>query len=124
MATGTKSKNRYRRMVKATNPYEVWMSSDGTWVWLILKKNQADDYKPYASAMCAVTSPATFGSADYGDTYLAEIRAHAHQIEDTPGMRRVLLNIGRNGVEPVELSLAAAEKVVGHKLTITPPIAD
>jgi hypothetical protein len=118
----TAVKNRYRRTVKETAPYEVWMSGDGTWVWLVLKKNQADDYKQYASAFCAVYSPHTFGGCDMGDTYLAEIRANAHQIDPDPTIRRVLINM-RIG-KAVELSLAAAEKVVGHKLTITPPIAD
>src|SRR6184192_2046479 len=100
----TATKNRYRRTVKETNPYEVWMSADGTWVWLVLKKNQADDYKPYASAFCAVYSPMTGGGCDMGDTYLADIRKHAIQVEDNPNVRRVMLNIGSG--KPVEFSLA------------------
>jgi len=67
----------FNETVKEDMTYEGWISKDGTWVWLVLKKNQVDDYKPYASAFCAVYSPNTFGSCDMGDTYLAEIRANA-----------------------------------------------
>jgi hypothetical protein len=112
-----KPKNLMARSVKPTHPYEVWMSGDGTWVWLVLKKYQADDYAPYARAFCAVTSPHTYGEGELGDVYLADIRQNAHRIEDDPGIVRHLINMRLGKL--VELSLAAASKVVGHPLTIT-----
>lgn len=50
------------------------------WRHYVLKKNQGRNkpmtetakHNPYASAFCAVISPMTYGSFDYGDTYLRD----------------------------------------------------
>jgi hypothetical protein len=72
-------KNTCGKTRPITNPYEVWQA--GGWKWLVLKKYQADDFKPYARAFCAVSSPTTRAqmSSGYelGDVYLSEIRANA-----------------------------------------------
>lgn len=57
------------------NPYEIWQAGD--WEWRVLKKWQADDYKPYARWFCAVKSPMTYDSWDVGDCYAADIMRHA-----------------------------------------------
>jgi hypothetical protein len=114
-STKVRPKNLYGKSVKETNPNEVWMSRDGTWVWLVLKKWQVDDNAPYARAFCAVYSPATFGSCDLGDTYISEIHDNAIKIEEGLVQHLINLRLGKT----VELSIAAAEKVVGHSLTIT-----
>lgn len=55
-------------------PYEVhegFGPLDG-WRWLVLKKWQADDAKPYARALCYVTSPYTGSGGDMGDVYIRD----------------------------------------------------
>lgn len=63
-----------RKTRPVARPYEVWEGSGPLegWTWKILKKNQSDDSKPYATAFCAVSSPHTFGGTDMGDTYIAD----------------------------------------------------
>lgn len=70
-------KNECNKMRKIDNPYEVWTTPDGTWEWRILKKNQADDNKLYASWFCAVKSPFTYNKFELGDVYVGEIKKHA-----------------------------------------------
>jgi len=55
------------------NPYEVWKSRDGSWTWYVLKKNQADDNKPYAICHCFVTSPIA-PDGEYGDCYVRDVK--------------------------------------------------
>jgi hypothetical protein len=71
--------NTMAKMRKVDNPYEVWANASG-WEWRVLKKYQVDDDKPYARWMCAVKSPFTGGSFDYGDVYVADIKANARKI--------------------------------------------
>ena len=57
---------------KVDNPYEIWKSADGTWVWRVLKKYQSEENEaknPYARWFCAVKSPFTYNSWEYGDCY-------------------------------------------------------
>ena len=57
------------------NPYEVWRNNSG-WEWRILKRYQSPENEaknPYARVMCAVKSPFTYGSFEYGDTYIRDI---------------------------------------------------
>jgi len=60
------------------DPYEIWV--DGDWTWLVLKKYQNDDRKPYARWLCAVKSPFTFGSYEVGDVYAAEVMDSAERV--------------------------------------------
>ena len=57
-------------------PYEIWTSFDGTWVWRVLKKWQADDNKLYARWFCFVTSPFC-PEGELGDVYVSEIKQNA-----------------------------------------------
>lgn len=57
-----------------SNPYEIWQNGD--WKWLVLRKYQADDNKPYARAFCKVYSPIV-PNGEYGDVYIAEIKQNA-----------------------------------------------
>jgi len=69
------AKNLMAKTRPVDDPYEVWKA--GGWEWRVLKKWQADDFKPFARWFCSVTSPHTFGMADMGDTYAAEVMATA-----------------------------------------------
>jgi hypothetical protein len=75
------TKNVCAKTRKVEDPYEVWKSADGSWVWKVLKKWQADDDAPMARWYCAVSSPATFGGFDIGDVYVKDIKAYAHKVE-------------------------------------------
>jgi hypothetical protein len=72
-------KNEFLKERKVDNPYEVWANDSG-WEWRVLKKWQVDDDKPYARWFCAVKSPFTQGSFDYGDVYVADIKSNARRI--------------------------------------------
>lgn len=62
---------------KVENPYEVYRSNLlPDWEWRVLKKyqNPEDEAKnEYARWFCAVKSPMTYGSWEYGDVYVREI---------------------------------------------------
>jgi len=72
-------KNLCGKTRKVNEPYEVWRRGD--WEWRVLKKWQVDDDKDFSRWFCAVKSPATFGSYDLGDVYVAEIKNLARKIE-------------------------------------------
>ena len=72
----TLPKNTCGKTRKIENPYEIWTNDSG-WEWRVLKKHQVDDNKPFARWFCAVKSPFTFGSYDYGDVYVSDIKEYA-----------------------------------------------
>lgn len=73
-------KNEFLKERKVDNPYEVWENKEAGWTWNVLKKWQIDDNKPYARWFCAVKSPMTYGSWEYGDVYVSEIKRYAERI--------------------------------------------
>lgn len=73
----TRAKNRCAKTRKADNPYEIW--SNDSWTWLVLKKWQVDDSKPFARWYCLVKSPYV-PNGEYGDVYASEIRANARRV--------------------------------------------
>ncbi len=73
-------KNTMAKMRPKSDPYEVWVSFDGTWTWNVLKKWQADDNKPYARWFCNVVTPIV-PEGELGDVYVAEIKANARKVE-------------------------------------------
>lgn len=74
------SKNKCLKTRKLEEPYEVWKSFDGSWEWRVLKKWQVDDTKQYARWYCAVKSPFTYGSYEYGDVYVTDIKQYAFKV--------------------------------------------
>jgi len=73
-------KNLCAKTRPETDPYEVWVSESDGWTWLVLKKWQADDDKPFARWFCKVTSPMTGPSGDLGDVYVNEVKRYARRI--------------------------------------------
>ena len=59
------------------NPYEVWQLDSWEWEWRVLKKWQVNDDEPYARWFCAVRSPYTHGTWDFGDVYVQDIKKYA-----------------------------------------------
>ena len=65
-------KNAWGKTRKVESPYAVYTAPG--WEWRVLKAYSADDDKQYARWFCAVKSPFTYGSWEYGDTYVTEVR--------------------------------------------------
>lgn len=76
-----RTKNKCNRTRKVDSPYEIWMSRKlPNWEWRVLKKWQSpknEEDNPYARWYCAVRSPMTYGSWEYGDVYVREIKSVA-----------------------------------------------
>ena len=70
-----------RKETTVDKPHEVWENRRTGWEWRVLKKWQKDDNKPHARWFCAVKSPFTYDSWDYGDVYVNEIKETATRIE-------------------------------------------
>lgn len=71
-------KNECGKTRPVENPYEIWTAPG--WEWRVLKKYQAPDKEiknVYARWLCAVKSPHTFGSWEYGDAYVKEVTDYA-----------------------------------------------
>ena len=81
-------KNTQAKTRPVDNPYEIWVGKlnfMGEWLdveWRVLKKWQYDDNKLGARWLCAVKSQATFGSWEYGDTYVSDIKANGVKVYD------------------------------------------
>ena len=68
------SKNIHGKTRDIEKPYAVFVMGD--WEWRVLKRYQSAENEtknPYAVWFCAVQSSNTFGSWDYGDTYIRDI---------------------------------------------------
>lgn len=79
-----KEKNLCGKTRNVNDPYEIWLSYDGTWEWRVLKKYQKPSLEAknqYARWFCAVKTPMTFGSYNMGDTYVREIVNYARKQE-------------------------------------------
>ena len=81
-------KNLMAKTRPVDNPYEIWTweSPDGVWEWRVLKKWQKPSKEaenPYARWFCAVKSPHTYGSWEYGDTYVRDVKSVAER-QDRP----------------------------------------
>lgn len=73
-------KNTQLKTRTVDNPYEIWIGRANMMgdilniEWRVLKKWQVNDDKPYARWYCAAKSEATYGSWEYGDVYVSEIK--------------------------------------------------
>jgi hypothetical protein len=68
------SKNMCAKTRSVDLPYAIFIS--GGWEWRVLKRYQSMEKEaenPNAVWFCAVQSPYTFGSWEYGDTYVNDI---------------------------------------------------
>ena len=70
-----KTANPCNRQVKPKDAYEVWQAGEFTyWVLRKYKSPEAEAKDPFATWYCAVKSPATDGSFEFGDCYVADIK--------------------------------------------------
>tara|TARA_R100000664_G_C2661240_1_gene77353 strand:+ start:332 stop:568 length:237 start_codon:yes stop_codon:yes gene_type:complete len=75
------SKNLCGKTRDIDNPYEVWKGPRG-FEWRVLKKYQKPELEaknPYARWYCAVKSDMTYGSFEYGDTYVSDIKTYGEK---------------------------------------------
>lgn len=64
------------------DPYEIWQG--GGFEHRVLKKYQSPEQEaknPYARWYCATKSPFTYGSWEYGDAYVSEIKSSAVRVK-------------------------------------------
>jgi len=62
-----------------------WLTiTDGSWTWKVLQAPVTNPDKPFASWLCAVSSPYTFGGYDMGDTYINDIIGLGGELVPTP----------------------------------------
>jgi len=75
-------KNECNKTRPIENPYEVWVTPDGSWEWRVLKKYQNSENEAknrYARWFCGVKSPFTYGNFELGDVYVKEITGVAQR---------------------------------------------
>ena len=87
-------KNLCGKTREIEDPYEIWTNDSG-WEWRVLKKYQTPEREAqnhYARWFCAVKSPMTYGSWEYGDTYVADVTGNARMIKGKPDLNAVLRN--------------------------------
>ena len=78
-----REKNECAKTRPVTDPYEVWVSRDGSWEWHVLKKYQSPSNEaknPYAVWFCNVKTPIV-PDGEMGDVYVSEIKSNARQRE-------------------------------------------
>ena len=65
------------------NPYLIIQGGSGwSWEWRVLKAYSRDPDKKYARWLCAVKSPFTFDSYEWGDTYIEDIHGVVTKVDD------------------------------------------
>ena len=70
-------KNKCNNTVSVDEPYETYVNDMAGFEWRVLKKyqNEKNEAKnPYARWYCAVKSPYTYDSWEYGDVYVSEVK--------------------------------------------------
>ena len=81
------SKNECNKTRDIDNPYEIW-KGPANFEWRVLKKYQNPENEAkndYARWFCAVKSDMTYGSYEYGDTYVKDIKAYGKKYFDYVG---------------------------------------
>ena len=77
------TKNECNKTRDIDNPYEVWRGP-ANFEWRVLKKYQSPENEAkndYARWFCAVKSDMTYGSYEYGDTYVSDIKAYGVKVK-------------------------------------------
>ena len=80
-----------RKRAKLESPYATFVAGD--WEWRVLKVNAPKKGwgAKYATWFVAAKSPNTFGSWEYGDTYIVDVlMQHPIAIQQTPEFKEYL----------------------------------
>ena len=84
----SEDKNLCSKTRDIDNPYEVWKGVNpimGSVEYRVLKKYQKPSLEAsnqFARWFVAGKSDATFGTWEYGDTYIADIKSFCRKVED------------------------------------------
>ena len=94
----TRKKNPFGKSRTVDNPYAVYKMSHMNYEWRVLKtyklsENEAKN--PYSAWFVAARSDMSYGSWEYGDTYIQDIVDHGTLVEAT----QEWINVYRKGVE-------------------------
>ena len=89
-----KGKNPCGRTVSVDEPYEIYINEPSGFEWRVLKKYQtpakekenADKTREtgainYTRWFCAVRSPMTHGSWEYGDVYAHDVQTYGERVK-------------------------------------------
>tara|TARA_R100000687_G_C6419817_1_gene150445 strand:+ start:133 stop:369 length:237 start_codon:yes stop_codon:yes gene_type:complete len=77
-------KNECAKSRDVNDPYEIWLNPQAGWEWRVLKKYQRPDKEaenPNARWFVAAKSPYTYGSFEYGDTYVKDIMDYGVRVK-------------------------------------------
>jgi len=76
------TKNLCNKTRDIDNPYEIW-KGPANFEWRVLRKYQNaenEEKNEYARWYCAVKSDMTYGSFEYGDTYVSDIKRYGTKL--------------------------------------------
>jgi hypothetical protein len=79
-----RGKNLCGKTVKVDNPYEIYKNESSGFEWRVLKKYQQPHMERanrYARWYCAVRSPMTHGSWEYGDVYIHDVKQYGVKVK-------------------------------------------
>jgi hypothetical protein len=96
------TKNPYARLRDRSKPYEIWKTRGGAFEWRVLKKYKPDDDAAGARWYCAVKTPATQDTYEYGDVDPDMVRPIARRVFMEPAV-----DTAQCGLPPVEPFLVA-----------------
>ena len=77
-------RNECGKTRRVDDPYEVWENEETGWTWHVLKKYQRPDKEaanPHARWFVAAKSPYTYGSWEYGDTYVSDVKTYGARVK-------------------------------------------
>ena len=78
------TKNPCAKTTTIDKPYETYRNEQAVFEWRVLKKYQIPEREaenPYARWYCAVRSPMTYDSWEYGDVYVSEIKRYGEKLK-------------------------------------------
>ena len=77
-------KNKCNKTVSVDEPYEIYVNDMAGFEWRVLKKYQNEENEaknPYARWYCAVKSPYTYDSWEYGDVYAQDVVKYGERVK-------------------------------------------
>ena len=80
------AKNKFGKTVKVDKPYATFHDPRTDWTWAILKTYQSkegESKNQYSRWYTACSSPLTYGSWEYGDTYVKDIISNGQIVSAT-----------------------------------------
>lgn len=82
-----------RKTAKIDSPHATFTCDRSGFEWRVLKVNapKKGPHAPYATWFCAVKSPMTYGSWEYGDTYAKDVFQYGRLVSQTDLFKEYVL---------------------------------